>query len=254
VEAMTMVELPEDRFERLIPLFNRDQPHGTWIFSTLEGKTLGKAFVDDPSDPQQCFLTLNFLNVTCPSDAIDQEWLNQGVIELHRKGAVTLNWTLPVAGRLQCPPTLAVERDCLDFHARSPDAPQPIPQAYQLRHMDEELLMRCLWVDALLTAYGTIENFLRHGFGLCLMLNDEICCEAYATFFDAGIFDLGVVTHESHRRQGLATLTCQHLIELCEKRGYSTSWSCYADNLASVACAKKLGYRQSRAYQWLQYS
>jgi hypothetical protein len=162
---------------------------------------------------------MNFLNLTCLSDAIDQQWLNQTVAELRQGQEVILNWSPRIAARLQPPALPTAEESNFDFHDCRSAHSLDVPAGYHLRTIDEELFARCLWRDAMLVAYGTTENFLRYAIGICLMANDEICSEAYAAFLGAGKYDLGIVTHEQYRRQGCAYLTCQHLIQLCKEEG-----------------------------------
>jgi hypothetical protein len=120
--------------------------------------------------------------------------------------------------------------------------------------MDAALLNDCQWRDLMTQAYGTMERFLQHGFGVCLLSEGEIRCEAYAVFRGGGRFEIGAITREQFRQRGCAYVTCQHLIELCNDQGYPTYWSCEQDNVPSAALARKLGYRVQRAYQWLYYA
>ena len=129
-----------------------------------------------------------------------------------------------------------------------------LPEGYQFRPINAELFEHCRWRDEMLLSYGTAENFLRHGIGVCLMVDDEICSEAYTFCWGAGKFEIGAITHEKYRRQGYAYLTCKHLIKLCAERGYPTYWSCHQANVASVATAHKLGYQAQKAYRFLRYS
>ncbi len=165
-----------------------------------------------------------------------------------------LNWPPHIAAKLRLldPPDKMQGGlefyDCRSFH------PAPLPPGHQLRVIDHKLFARCLWHDAIFTAFGTVENFLQHGLGLCLMARDEICSEAYAVWRGAHKYEIGIVTHEQHRQSGYAYLTCQYLIQMCETKGYPTYWSCLQENVAPSATARKLGYQTEKAYQWLVYS
>lgn len=249
-----MFEMPKAQFGRLLSLFDPDEPHSVWVFSTLEGRTLGKAYVDNVDKPMNCLLTLNFTNLICLSDGIDQQWLNQAVAALRQTQEVILNWSPRIAARLQPPAHPEAEKPYFDFHDCHTAHLLPIPEGYHLRTIDHDLFERCLWYDLILSGYGTAENFLRYGFGLCLMSEDEICSEAYAAVLGVGHYDIGIVTHDKYRRQGFAYLTCQHLMQLCEERGFRTYWNCSQSNAGSVATARKLGFRTQRAYQWLYYA
>jgi hypothetical protein len=47
--------------------------------------------------------------------------------------------------------------------------------------------------------------------------------------------------------------TCARLIQACEELGHATWWDCAKQNLASVALARKLGYRTEREYRVLAW-
>jgi hypothetical protein len=249
-----MFEVPSAQFARLLPLFDPDEPHSAWVFSSLEGRTLGKAYVDNIDKPVHCLLTTNFLNLTCLSEGMEQQWLNQAVTELRQGKEVILNWVPRIAARLQPPDHPVAARDSLAFCDCRPGPALDLPEGHHFRAIDKELIKRCLWGNAMLEAYGTTDNFLRDGIGICLMADDEICCEAYGAFLGAGKYDLGIITHEKYRRQGHAYLTSSHLIHLCAEQGYATTWSCFQSNVGSAATARKLGYQTETAYQWLYYS
>jgi RimJ/RimL family protein N-acetyltransferase len=119
--------------------------------------------------------------------------------------------------------------------------------------MDEALLDRCLWGNEAKTICGSFPAFLKVGLGLCLMENDTIACEAYATDPGDNSYEIGVITHEAYRRRGLATLTCTSLMAACAARGYRTSWSCHQSNVGSIATARKLGYQRERPYRFVVY-
>ena len=125
----------------------------------------------------------------------------------------------------------------------------PTP-GHQLQLVNGALFARCLWHDEIVMAFGTAENFLRHGIGLCLTAGEETCSEAYAVWRGAGRFEIGIVTAEA-TAAGYAFMACQHLIRLC---------SCAADVLGLLSRQRslrrprrKLGYQVEHADEWLYY-
>jgi len=85
------------------------------------------------------------------------------------------------------------------------------------------------------------------------MRNDQIAAEAYAPFWGDTHAEIGVVTHESFRNRGLATLICAHLIREIEGAGKSAYWSCNKSNPASIAVARKLGFGCPQTYYLFEY-
>jgi hypothetical protein len=229
------------------------QPNSTMIFSALEERTLGKAYVDDINHPANCLLVTNFQNLTFTHRTVDQQWLNLAVAEVRQTEGIYLNWPSQMAEQLEPPPNSSRHVAGFEFLDYSPQGSLHLPADRQLQLIDAELFSRCTWRDLMLMGFGTVENFLRHGIGVCVMDGHEICSEAYAAFLGAGKFEIGVVTNEKYRRQGNAYLACKHLIQLVEERGYPPHWSYFEGNAASAATARKLGFRNQRAYKWLHY-
>ena len=248
-----MIALPSTHFGRVLPLFDPSFPNSTMVFSTLEGRTSGKVFVNSLANPTACLVTINFHDLTFIGGTIDQEWLESAVAELRRTQDVILTWSAQVANGLEPPDVPSAEIDRLEFYGGVLAGPAALPDGHHLQLIDAALFSRCLWQKEALMAFGTMENFLRHGIGVCLMRDDELCSEAYAFFQGAGKFEIGVITHDKYLKQGYAYITCTHVNHMCEARGYPTYWSCHSDNPASAATARKLGYTTERAYKFLYY-
>jgi hypothetical protein len=224
------------------------------IYSTLEGRTPGRAFVDTAERPARCLLVINFLHFAFAGGAPDAPWLAQTIGELRQEQDLYLNRSAGQA--LNFAPSALPDRvqGGLEFLDCRLAPVMPVPSGHQLRLVDRNLFAGCMWHDAMIAVFGTAENFLRHGIGLCLTEGEEICSEAYAAWRGAGRFEIGIVTAEPRRGRGYAFMACQHLIRLCEAAGQPTCWSCFADNLASAAVARKLGYQTERADEWLYYA
>ncbi len=145
----------------------------------------------------------------------------------------------------------------LDFLERHPNHTgiqvPPIPAGHELHHMDLFLFERCAGKSLYKAKYGSAEKALGKGFGLCLTNNNELVCEAFAGPSWQGMVEIGVETHEAYRHKGYAMLTCLHLINDVEKRGYQTYWNCAKDNLASVALARRLGFHSEKEYRLLAW-
>ena len=106
--------------------------------------------------------------------------------------------------------------------------------------------------------FGSAEAALLLGFGLCLVhpssVGQKLLCEAFAGPAALGMIEIGVDTREDYRQRGYGTITCAALIAECEKRGYPTYWNCDKRNQASLALARRLGYRDGQEYHLLAWS
>lgn len=247
-----MIDLRPDQFDAAIPLFEMNMPNSVRIVSTLEGRTPGKVYVDDVHQPTVSALVINFYNITFLGGNIDQNWIDHVAQELSREDKIRIVWPPLYDAKFKPPTTFSEIVDRYEFYDLSSSLESvAIPKGFDFREMDRELFERCEWYDDLVLAYGSAQNFLQHGIGICLITGGEICCEGYAVWRDHEKFEIGVITHEQYRKRGFAYATCSYLNQLCINKGYSTYWVCNQSNLASVATAQKLGYRVQKEYKWV---
>ena len=100
---------------------------------------------------------------------------------------------------------------------------------------------------------GSLENFLKNDFGLCLMHGEEIIVEAYACPIGCTYAEIGAITHERYRGKGFAPIAVAYLIEALQQCGYQAYWSCDVDNPASARVARKLGFKARETYEIWEY-
>jgi RimJ/RimL family protein N-acetyltransferase len=127
----------------------------------------------------------------------------------------------------------------------------PVPKGCELRLIDATWFERCRYRDYYAAYFGSAERTLAKGFGFCLVRGEELLSEAFAADAALGMIELGTITGESYRRRGYGTVTCAHLVQECEARGYRTYWNCSKDNQPSAALARRLGYETEREFRYL---
>jgi RimJ/RimL family protein N-acetyltransferase len=115
--------------------------------------------------------------------------------------------------------------------------------------IDPQLLARTEWYADTLHAFGSIERWLELGLGFGVMVGEELVAEALAGPRCRGVLEMGIVTRESHRRRGYGTLASRRLAMACEARGDRVWWNANADNVASIAIARRLGFSVERRYE-----
>jgi RimJ/RimL family protein N-acetyltransferase len=251
-----MIEVPAAQ-SNLSALFDPDIPNNPMLFATLLGNTPGRAFVDDPNNPSYCMVRTNEALVFFSQQA-SQDFFDQGLAHARQFGHVALIWQSSTS-TLQIPKAdKTIQR--LEFSEFSSNNQSlagmkngGLPDGFEIRSIDKELLETCEWKEEIESFCGSMENFLSHGFGVCLMRGSEIISESYAPFVGVHNVEIGSVTREAHRGQGYAAITCAHLIQACLERGLQPYWSCDADNLASVNLARKLGFQNGREYEIRMY-
>jgi RimJ/RimL family protein N-acetyltransferase len=95
------------------------------------------------------------------------------------------------------------------------------------------------------SGYPSLESFLEHGFGFCLVAGDEIVSWCTSDCVIGHRCEVGIRTHKDHRRRGFATLTSAAAIDYCLSQGISDiGWHCWSQNLASAAAAERAGFEE----------
>jgi RimJ/RimL family protein N-acetyltransferase len=212
--------------------------------------------VDDRHKPTQCVLRTDAA-LTYFSDRTNQAFLHEAVYRFSIAGDVWLVW--PHQSELEPPtePAEVVER--LEFYDYDPDSEildclrKKLPTKYDIQPIDAELFLRCEWREEMEFYAGSFDNFLKQDLGLCILHDDEIIVEAYASALGVTKAEIGAITRQPYRGKGYAPIACAHLIDACEQRGYQAYWSCDADHIASIRVAQKLGFQDERAYQIFAY-
>ena len=246
-----MFELPPTD-PRLPALFDPEIPNNPMLFATLLGRVPGRAWVDDPASPTHAMVRINGLLVFLSRNAT-QAFLEQGLETIKQFSHVGLIWR-PGAAAPQLPKADRIIQR-LEFPSHDFNSPTVAalieggpPAGFELREIDRALLERIESRDDIEQYCGSLENFLAHGFGACLVRDGEIVSDAYAPFVTSTNAELGVATGEAFRGRGYAALASASVIQACRARGLAPYWSCDADNLPSVSLARKLGFQDEREY------
>lgn len=236
-------------------LFDADQPAGIRMLAVFEGHMPGRILTDDPAQPTWAVLQETVYGTIYPAGTFSEGLLSALIAQLRADGEVLVGlW--PDDPHIPTFLALQPEYDgtVYDFWDRPVGQgldvlSKPIPDCCEIRRVDADLYKR-------LTDYDpqTAETTLEKGLGFCLMRGDEILCEAFAARLTDHILEMGVTTHKPYEGRGYGTLTCAHLAQACEAAGFQTYWNCNGQNLASLAIARKLGYRTEKPYRLLYWS
>lgn len=251
-----MIECPVNH-PALSALFDPMVPDHPALWAVLRGRHTGRALVDNVEHPTQCVLRTDAA-LTYSSRQISQAFLYEAITHLQKAGPIWLIWRPAISAHIVAPQAdQIVER--LEFYDYDPhsavlaDLQGRLPASFELHQIDRQLIERCEWRSAMEFYCGSLDNFLSNGMGLCLMQRVEIIVEAYASSFGDAHAEIGAVTRAPYRGHDYAPIACAYLIQACEQRGYHAYWSCDADNMASIRVARKLGFRQEKAYQIFEY-
>jgi len=231
-------------------LFNSTDPASLRCFAILDGTANGKIFTNNIDIPTWAVVQEAAFGSLYLGGNIQHRLLRLLIGRLRHCGDVLVGlwqedprWSLMPSGADYSGYTLEFSER--KDHISLP----PVPEGGELRRLDQSLFRHSLSQKYLITMFGSADQALRRGYGLCFIQNGEIVCEAFAGPSASGMIEIGVECHPQHLHQGYATLTCSHLIQAMEQQGYSTYWNCAKGNQASIALARRLGYQIMKEYR-----
>lgn len=224
----------------------------------FENRAPGRAYVNDFRAPTACVVAMHYRFVFFGGE-VSPHFYESAVRELRRMQSLHL--VQPARGsRLPRRPLPDAEVHRVEFsHRADPERikvrgiQRSSADLGEVRRIDAALFTRCHWRDEIVRLLGSAGDFLMHGIGYCLLVDGQIAAEAYGCLWTGDRVELAAVTHPDFRGRGYATAVCAHLIDTCEAVGFSTYWSCDADNDASLRLAVKLGYDDPRDYRLLRF-
>lgn len=253
-----MISIPADHVTPDIPaLFDLTKPTMPRAFNVLEGIHQGQILVDDPAHPARAVVRESIYGTLYFGGQVNASLVEQMIGHFHPLGEVGMGCWPDDTLNSMIPSSADYDGRTLYFTERSQpfgEEPIPLPEGYRLVARDRLLLRQSFDYDSTLAAFGTEESMLQHTLGVVVLYEGKVVCEAATGAPTHGLIEVGVMTADAHRRQGLALAVCTKLIQECEARGYKTWWDCAAQNAASIRLAQKLGYRNGREYRYVWWS
>lgn len=243
--------------EAVRPLFKETVTDGPRLFSALNHHHPAVAITDSVDNPHWCVLRSSWFGCTFIGGEIEPHVLGLVIQQLRKIGEILINLSDPHAVNFP-PGTTGIEQR-VEFYNRPSDDPSidyliaSVPSNLKVQPVTRDTFDLCAWQDQLLSLYGTVSNYLDSSIGFLLLDGKQILSEAHAFFWGDTTVEIGVITADDHRGSGYASIVSAYLIRACEERGYSTYWGCNADNPASIAIARKLGYRVEKNYSNAYY-
>ena len=127
-----------------------------------------------------------------------------------------------------------------------------LPDGYELREIDEDLLSRIEGRVVPLNFWDSPEEFLTKGKGYCLVKNGEVAAVSFSAAVSSRQIDIGIETKEAHRRKGLAVIAARKMTEYVLSIGKEPVWDCDAANEGSRATAEKVGFDVVSRYAYFK--
>lgn len=132
-----------------------------------------------------------------------------------------------------------------------------LEEEYSLREINEDLLYSKqydlkLVESAIYEWWDSLEDFIKHGIGFCILHNDIAVCSCVTSFMISNSMESHIKTIEKYRRKGLATRAVGEFLKYCKDNQYTPYWDCMEKNFGSRALAEKFGY--NKEFEYFLYS
>jgi GNAT superfamily N-acetyltransferase len=262
-----MQELSPSAFERVRPLFAHIRDLRAAVFTVLEGNQIGRVWVDQVANPRSAVMISDHCYLTSTPDTSDfpadtAKWLEAEVLNCRDyTGIWTFSkpWEAALQTSLQAYEVRRYVRNVFDFDVQRyrelhTGWQKRVPTGFTVHRLNAQT---ALHADGTPEIWGSVENFLEHGFGFCILdesQSDEDLAfvgNVQTVFVGNCHAETGVETREAYRRKGLATAVCCAYIDLCLQRGIYPEWGCAYDNEPSERLAFRLGYTNKQETPFL---
>ncbi len=259
--------LPLVEHDKARPLFAALDHHQA-VNAILDGAVPGTVYADDLDDPAAAlgWVGKRFYLAGDPARERFVEGLHMLFAEVIYPRALEAGatmfvlyhapgWEQAVERILAGKHPIRDRREYWELRASARPAPAPLPPGVELRTVDRDLLAderlqsRAGLVDELTSERDSVDDFLAHSLGVCLVEGDEIVGWCLSEYDSSARCELGIETLPAHRRRGLATAAAAALVERALAHGRRRiGWHCWASNVASSATARKVGFEKVEEY------
>lgn len=238
------------------PLFDRHTPNDVILRSALAGRSPGLACLDRCESPRQIVVRAHGGKAFASTGA-SEPFLHEAIDCATRLGWTSLTDTgIPRSVRER---GRVVERTRFDDCDLGSEALRSLREQLSpeldVRPLDRDLLQRCHHAKRELPKdYGdNLASYFDFGYGICLLRNGDVVCEAYMAYVAKGRTEVNVGTVESFRGRGLASIASAFLAEEARRRGHRFTWSSMTENVGSMRVARRLPFRSERPYSEIYY-
>ena len=141
------------------------------------------------------------------------------------------------------------------YYFRAESAPEiAVPAGFSASAVTPALLPRIHGRIIPSFSWASDAQFLRSGFGCCILDGETAAACAFSAAVTAQAADIGLETQEAYRRRGLAACAAAAVMREAVRRGKAPVWACSTANIASAKTAQKLGFRHTHTCTVLRRS
>lgn len=129
-----------------------------------------------------------------------------------------------------------------------------LPEGYRIERVTKDFLEQGyvnteLVSEEMMSERTSVPDFLEKSFAFCALQGDVIAAWCMSEYNSDGGFEIGIETHEDHRRKGLAVQTARACLHYGIEKGYNyVGWHCWKKNELSNKTALRLGFNYVLEY------
>jgi GNAT superfamily N-acetyltransferase len=253
-------EYPQDKREDLISLFKEHKYLDAIVLGLLVSD-LGKVFVDNLKNPKNAMLMFGDRPTVISLGGSGEGKIAKELISKITNKSVFFcpnkKWRELLIDRfgdkLQFKPRTKLSSANLDInHIRK--LKENIPNGYEIVKINEKTIEKFEenTKRKIIRFVGSLDYFKKNGFGFCILRDGKVIGEVTnGGLLYENVFELDIEIHPDHRRKGLATILCAHLIEFSLENDFDPRWD--AANQPSIDLALKLGYTDPEEHELIIY-
>lgn len=142
--------------------------------------------------------------------------------------------------------------DISNIHYKTPDS-----FSYEIKPINEEVLKDSslenfeLLKEEILGMWGSIEGFIKNGFGYCAAHGRKLISWCTAELVSRNHCGIGIETIEEQQRKGVGAVLAANFLKECATRNLEPYWDSWTRNLGSVKIAEKVGFYKVEEYDVL---
>lgn len=244
---MKIKELSQENFSNVLELFDKDYPNLAFVYGIVDRILPGKIWVDNEGMPNVCLIMSNVPYCFIAGN-LNKEIFEEFYNVLKEKELV----------KLVC------ESNQIDFSQYGFMLIPRLQYRYKLQEANiyentsnysleeinsQETLNKCTWGAFIAAIYGNASNYLNSSMGFILWdpVKKQVASEAHA-IIGKNLIEIGTITHENYRGQGLSTIVCNQVIRLGIKKGLHPIWTCDQSNVSSNKIAQHQGMDEVTSY------
>lgn len=230
----------------------------TFVYSVLDGYIKGEVYVESILFNTILIETQNGIYFVCGSEK--NERFNQGLINLYReKKSDNFRFTLfsssekwnSIINHLLNNEMKQLRRYSYNFGEESERLSLPkLPKDYYIYRITPALIEDSHQFNKKYYEeyWGSVPNFIRKGFGYCILHNEKVVSECTAIFGSDEHAEIDIVTSDNYSGKGLAKILAITFIKHSLETNIRPRWDCDVSNNSSINLAEKLGFKEPIKY------